>query len=207
MLRFMQTSLFSDKPASSSGGTGLRGVLERVLYFNEDNHYCVGEFSTDEEENTITIAGVLPGVQCGETLFVQGEWINHPQYGKQFKVQTCEAQLPASVHGIRKYLGSGLIPGVGKVYANKIVDVFGTDTFRVISEESGRLRDVPGIGPQRARAIKKAWDEQKAVREVMTFLQTYGVGNAQCLRLVKAYGDQAKTILETEPYRVAREIA
>ncbi len=184
----------------------VEGVLERILFFNEDNHYCVGEFRLESESATITISGNLPGVQCGETLSLQGDWVQHPQYGRQFKIQSFTACLPASVYGIRKYLSSGLVHGVGKTYAQKIVDAFGVDTFRVISEESGRLREVPGIGPQRARAIKKAWDEQRSVREVMTFLQTYGVGNAQCLKLVKAYGDQARDMLEKEPYRVAREI-
>ncbi len=204
------TQVSKSVPLSSggmpAGGETLNGVLERVLFFNEDNHYCVGEFRLDADEAVITLSGVLPGVQCGETLEVKGDWTNHPQYGRQFKVQSFTAQLPASVYGIRKYLASGLVHGVGKVYAQKIVDAFGVDTFRVISDESGRLRDIPGIGPQRARAIKKAWDDQRSVREVMTFLQTYGIGNAQCLKLVKAYGDNARQMLETEPYRVAREI-
>jgi len=184
----------------------LIGVLERVLFFNQDNHYCVGDFRLDRDGSMIVIAGHLPSVQCGETLKIKGDWTHHPQYGKQFKIQAFEAQLPASVHGIKKYLGSGLVPGIGKLYAQKIVEAFGCDTLRIISEESARLKDIPGIGPSRALAIKKAWDEQKSVRDVMTFLQTYGIGNALCIRLVKAYGDQARQVLEQEPYRVAREV-
>jgi exodeoxyribonuclease V alpha subunit len=110
------------------------------------------------------------------------------------------------VHGIRKYLGSGLVPGIGKVYANKIVDAFGTETFRVLSEESGKLRNVDGIGKKRATAIKQAWDEKRTERELYIFLQTYGVTPSQCVKLVKHFGAAAKTVLENEPYRVAREI-
>ena len=110
------------------------------------------------------------------------------------------------MHGIRKYLGSGLVPGIGKVYANKIVDAFGTDTLRVLSEESGRLRDVEGIGRKRATAIKQAWEEKRTERELYIFLQTYGVTPSQCVKLVQKYGNEAKQILLKDPYRVAREI-
>ena len=123
-------------------------------------------------------------------------------------VQDCrfQSELPASVYGIRKYLGSGLVPGIGKAYANKIVDAFGTDTFRILSEESARLRDVDGIGKKRAAAIKQAWDEKRTERELYIFLQTYGVTPGQCVKLVKHYGPLAKNILINEPYKVAREI-
>lgn len=199
----LQKTFYADSPLE---GNSLKGVLERILFFNEDNHYCVGEFRLDVDDSAVTISGCLPTVQCGETLSLVGNWVHHPQYGRQFKVDSFKSELPASVHGIRRYLASGLIHGVGKVYAQKIVEAFGEDTFRIISEESARLLSIPGIGPSRAKAIKRAWDEQRSVREVMTFLQTYGIGNAQCLKLVKTYGDQAKVMLETEPYRVAREV-
>jgi exodeoxyribonuclease V alpha subunit len=191
-----------DLPAGSS----LQGVLERIVFLNEENHYTIAEFRPDDGSAKITIIGALPGVQCGETLVLRGEWIRHPQHGDQFKITGFESRLPSTVYGIRKYLGSGLVHGIGKTYAKKIVDRFGTDTLRVISEESGLLKTVPGIGAQRATAIKKAWDEQSALREVMVFLQTYGATVGQCLRLVKRYGSQAKAVLSREPYRVAREI-
>lgn len=184
----------------------LEGVLERIIFFNEENHYCIAEFRPGDGKNKTTIVGALPGVQCGETLKLSGIWVRHPQHGDQFKVQSFTSELPATVYGIRKYLGSGLVPGIGKVYANKIVDQFGEDTLRVISEESALLRKVPGIGKGRATAIKVAWDEQSALREVMVFLQTYGVSVSQCLRIVKSYGSEARTVLQQEPYRVAREI-
>jgi len=184
----------------------ITGVLERIIYFNEENAYCVAEVHTPESKHPVTVLGPLPGVQCGETLKLHGEWTRHPTHGNQFKIAEFKSQLPASVHGIRKYLGSGLIHGIGKSYAKKIVDHFGADTLRIISEESGRLHEIPGIGKQRAKSIKAAWDEQKAVRDVMMFLQTYGVTPSQCVRLVKKYGSGAKRILQDEPYRLAEDI-
>jgi exodeoxyribonuclease V alpha subunit len=192
----------------------LTGVVERIIFLNEENHYTIAEFRPDlpraadakERSEAVTIVGALPGVECGETLHLTGEWTRHAQHGAQFKIAAFKSELPSSVYGIRKYLGSGLVPGIGKVYANKIVDAFATDTFRVLSEESGKLRDVPGIGKKRALAIKAAWDEKRAERELYIFLQTYGVTPSQCVKLVQRYGAQAKPILLHEPYRVAREI-
>lgn len=188
-------------------------MLERILFLNEENHYTIAEFRREIAPGTrtsgsdkVTIVGALPGVQCGETLFLTGEWTRHSQHGEQFKIASFRSELPASVYGIRKFLGSGLVQGIGKTYAEKIVDAFGTDTLRVLSEEFAKLRSVPGIGPKRARAIRAAWDEQRTFRELYIFLQTYGVTPSQCLKLVKQFGSAAKDILKSEPYRVAREI-
>jgi exodeoxyribonuclease V alpha subunit len=193
-------------PESPQQSQTITGVLERIIFFNEENAYCVAEVQVAEGKRAVTVLGNLPGVQCGETLKLNGEWTRHAQHGDQFKIGSFKSQLPASIHGIRKYLGSGLIHGIGKSYAKKIVDHFGADTLKVISEESGRLHEVPGIGKTRAKSIKVAWDEQKAVRDVMMFLQTYGVTPSQCLRLVKKYGTGAKRILQDEPYRLAEDI-
>jgi len=196
----------------------LTGVLERIIFHNEENHYTIAEFRpdarpaaknaahADKKIEKVTIVGALPGVECGETLHLTGEWTQHSQHGAQFKIAAFKSELPSSVYGIRKYLGSGLVPGIGKAYANKIVDALGTDTFRVLSEESGKLRHVPGIGPKRATAIKAAWDAKRTERELYIFLQTYGVTPSQCVKLVERYGAQAKPILLEQPYRVAREI-
>jgi exodeoxyribonuclease V alpha subunit len=216
----------SARSVAASPSSTLTGVVERIVFLNEENHYTIAEFRPDPgsgrataskppaprgaprdaKPGLVTIVGPLPGVECGETLHLTGEWVRHAQHGDQFKVAAFKSELPSGVYGIRKYLGSGLVPGIGKVYANKIVDVFGTDTLRVLSEESARLRDVPGIGPKRATAIKRAWDEKRAERELYIFLQTYGVTPAQCVKLVQRYGWEAKPILMREPYRVAREI-
>jgi exodeoxyribonuclease V alpha subunit len=189
----------------------LTGVVERIIFLNEENHYTIAEFRPDaapakDAEARVTIVGALPGVECGETLHLTGEWTRHAQHGAQFKVAAFKSELPSSVYGIRKYLGSGLVSGIGKVYANKIVDAFGTETFRILSEESARLRDVDGIGKKRAAAIKQAWDEKRTERELYIFLQTYGVTPGQCVKIAKHFGPAAQSILTHEPYRVAREI-
>ena len=201
-------------PPSAANPTpnALTGVVERIIFLNEENHYTIAEFRPDaapgakERAEPVTIVGLLPGVECGETLYLSGEWTRHAQHGAQFKIAGFKSELPSSVYGIRKYLGSGLVPGIGKVYANKIVDAFGTDTFRILSEESARLRDVEGIGRKRATAIKAAWDSKRTERELYIFLQTYGVTPAQCVKIAKHFGPAAKNILTTEPYRAAREI-
>ena len=184
----------------------LEGVLERITFYNEENGFLIGKLKGQTKAAEIAVVGKAPKVQCGETLVLTGSWSTHPKHGRQFSFTSLKTKLPASAYGIRKYLASGLIHGIGKTYANKIVDHFGADTLRVISEESGRLREIEGIGKLRAKSIKEAWEEQKAVREVMMFLQTYGVTDALCLRLVRKYGNSAKTILETEPYRIIREV-
>ncbi len=227
---------------SNAPAATLTGVLERIIFLNEENHYTIAEFRPDEKSappfpaksaasatpapslpvgrepaiasppaaksrpDLVTIVGALPSVECGETLQLTGEWSHHTQHGAQFKIAAFTSQLPSSVYGIRKYLGSGLVPGIGKAYAHKIVDALGTDTFRVLSEESGKLRGIPGIGKKRATAIKSAWDEKRTERELYIFLQTYGVTPGQCVKLVKHYGAKAKPILLEQPYKVAREI-
>ncbi len=194
---------------SSSTQARIQGVLERIIYSNEENAYTVGEFRLQEagaKSRTTSITGVLPGVQCGETLELFGQWSHHPEYGDQFKIDTFASRLPSNVYGIRKYLGSGLVPGIGPKYAERIVDKFGADTLRVITEESKRLQEVEGIGRGRAASIKKSWDDQRAFRDVLMFLQTYGVTTAHCVRLVKKYGAETKQIIQEDPFRLAREI-
>lgn len=185
----------------------ISGVLERIIYSNEETHFCIGELRPNKSKTLITITGTLPNIQCGETLELKGEWTNNAQYGKQFKISDYAATLPSSVYGIRKYLGSGLIPGVGQVYADKIVDHFGEKTLEVISEDSARLKEIPGIGAMRVKKIKQAWDEQQALRDAFSFFKTFGVGTAHCLRIVRTYGNSAKDILEKDPYRIANEIS
>lgn len=194
------------KKDSVAGTETLSGVLERIVYFNDENFYTIGELCDETTHETCIVAGALPSVQCGETLELHGTWTTHPTHGRQFKIASFTSKLPSSVHGIRKFLGSGMVRGIGKTYAARIVEHFGADTLRIISEESGRLREIPGIGAQRARAIKASWDEQRALREILIFLQTYGVTTSQCLRIVKAYGIDAKKTLLENPYRLATDI-
>jgi exodeoxyribonuclease V alpha subunit len=195
--------------SGTPGPDSLAGVLERFIFFNEENHFCIAELRPDDRSPLAVITGQLPGVQCGETLQLTGAWTRHPTHGPQFKIATFRSTLPSTVYGIRKYLGSGLVPGIGKTYAERIVAKFGADTLRVISDQSARLREVGGIGPTRIRAIRDAWAAQQSERDVLMFLQTYGVTTSLCVRLVKQYKDApggARAILEKEPYRVAREV-
>ena len=195
------------KNSTDAAGTdSLEGVLERITFYNEENGFLIGKLRGNDKSAEVAVVGKAPKVQCGETLLLIGSWTNHPKHGRQFSFVKFESKLPASAYGIRKYLASGLIHGIGKTYANKIVDHFGADTLRIISEESSRLHEVEGIGKKRVKSIKQAWEEQKAIREVMMFLQTYGVTDALCLRLVRKYGNEAKTVLENDPYRIIRDV-
>jgi exodeoxyribonuclease V alpha subunit len=184
----------------------ITGSLEKILYTNEENHYTVAYLQPDQEKKQITIVGSLPSVQCGETLKLQGEWIHHHQFGQQFKIVQFESILPSSVTGLKKYLGSGLIKGVGPKFAERIVECFGTETLTVIDQFSGRLREVPGLGSKRAGLIRLAWVEQKAVRDIMIFLQSYGITSAQSTKIYKTYGENAMTLVREDPYRLARDI-
>lgn len=178
----------------------LTGVLKRIVFTNATNGYSVCILDLAHKEGLVTITGSFSGVQCGETLKVHGAWITHPTFGKQFKCTSFETTLPADVHGIRQYLSSGLIHGIGQEYANKIVEYFGTETLHVLNEASARLTEVPGIGKKRATMIKKAWDTQQDVRDTMIFLQAYGITNTQCLRLYQKYGDKTKDVITQNPY-------
>ena len=149
----------------------IKGTLERILYRNEENFYSILEVKNSESGENFTACGKFPGINCGETLTLTGNWTTHPKFGKQFNAESFSFVLPADVQGIRKYLSSGLIPGIGKMYGNKIVDYFGGDTFDILSTEPERLLEVPGIGKLRAEKIQSAWNEQHAIRDILIFLQ------------------------------------
>jgi exodeoxyribonuclease V alpha subunit len=184
----------------------LNGVLEKILFSNQENGYCVAKLSTGQRDS-ITVTGVLTGVQCGETLVLTGVWQSHPRFGRQFRIQSFRTQLPSSLHGLRKYLGSGLIPGIGPKYAEKIVDHFGEQTLEVLSNNSGRLREIPGIGKERAISIKRAWDEQQTLRNWMIFMQSHGIGLAHARKLWQRYGSDAPERVRSQPYRLAWEVS
>ncbi|HEX6676534.1 MAG TPA: AAA family ATPase, partial [Actinomycetes bacterium] len=184
----------------------LDAVLERVTYANEETGYTVARVATGRSGDLLTVVGPLLGAQPGESLRLQGRWASHPQYGRQFQVESYETVLPATVQGIRRYLGSGLIKGIGPKMAERIVGHFGQDTLRVIEEEPGRLVEVPGLGPKRTGMITGAWEEQRAIKEVMVFLQGVGVSTSLGVRIYKAYRDQAIDVVRREPYRLAADV-
>jgi len=184
----------------------LEGSVERVTYYNEENGYTVLRLAVPGRPDLVTVVGHLPEVQPGERLRLEGVWTTHHQYGRQFKAEQCEQVLPATAEGIRRYLGSGLVRGVGPVTAQRIVDRFGADTLRVLEEEPERLREVEGVGPKRAAAISRAWEEQKEIRKVMLFLQSHGVTTGLAVKIYKTYGDDALRVVQEDPYRLARDI-
>lgn len=185
----------------------LEGVLERITYANEDSGYTVARVDTGRGSgDLLTVVGALLGAQPGESLRMHGRWGSHPQYGKQFTVENYTTVLPATVQGIRRYLGSGLIKGIGPRIAERIVEHFGVSTLEVIEGEPKRLIEVPGLGPKRTRKIEAAWEEQKAIKEVMVFLQGVGVSTSIAVRIYKEYGDASISVVKGRPYRLAAEV-
>ncbi|MGW4159075.1 SF1B family DNA helicase RecD2 [Streptomyces sp. NPDC004788] len=185
----------------------VEGVLERITYANEENGYTVARVDTGRGSGELlTVVGSLLGAQPGESLRMEGRWGSHPQYGRQFTVENYTTVLPATVQGIRRYLGSGLIKGIGPRIAERIVDHFGTDTLDVIETEPKRLIEVPGLGPKRTKLIGAAWEEQKAIKEVMVFLQGVGVSTSIAVRIYKKYGDSSISVVKNQPYRLAADV-
>ncbi|MFF4159556.1 ATP-dependent RecD-like DNA helicase [Streptomyces sp. NPDC001678] len=185
----------------------VEGVLERITYANEDSGYTVARVDTGRGGgDLLTVVGSLLGAQPGESLRMEGRWGSHPQYGRQFTVENYTTLLPATIQGIRRYLGSGLIKGVGPRIADRIVSHFGTDTLDVIEKEPTRLIEVPGLGPKRTKSIGAAWEEQKAIKEVMVFLQGVGVSTSIAVRIYKQYGDASISVVREEPYRLAADV-
>ncbi len=187
-------------------GETLRGVIERITYHNEENGYTVAQLTPDGASYTVTVVGNMLGINVGESVAITGVWAAHPQYGRQFKADTVRTVLPATIAGLEKYLGSGLIKGVGPVTAKRIVRKFGLDTLRMIEDEPARLREVLGVGRVRADLIARAWAEQQKIKEVMLFLQSHNVSTGLAVRIYKQYGDDAVPIVQTDPYRLAREV-
>ncbi|MEV0023789.1 ATP-dependent RecD-like DNA helicase [Streptomyces atroolivaceus] len=185
----------------------LEGVLERITYANEENGYTVARVDTGRGAgDLLTVVGSLLGAQPGESLRMEGRWGSHPQFGKQFTVENYTTILPATIQGIRRYLGSGLIKGIGPVMADRITTHFGVDTLDIIEQHPKRLVEVPGLGPKRTKMIAAAWEEQKAIKEVMVFLQSVGVSTSIAVRIYKKYEDASISVVKNQPYRLAADV-
>ncbi len=184
----------------------LQGSVERITYYNEENGYSVIRLHVEGHSDLVTVVGNLPEVQPGESLRLEGHWSTHPQYGRQFKAEWCQQVLPATVEGLKAYLGSGMIKGVGPVTAKRIVRRFGAETLQVLDETPERLPEALGVGPKRAAALAEAWEEQKRIREVMMFLQSHGITTNLAVKIYKTYGDDALEVVQQDPYRMARDI-
>ncbi|HTN72671.1 MAG TPA: helix-hairpin-helix domain-containing protein, partial [Methylomirabilota bacterium] len=183
----------------------LQGTISRVTYQHPETHYTVARFDADDGSST-TVVGALFPVSEGEEIKVFGWWKTHPRYGLQFQIDHWEKVEPATTEGIEKYLGSGLIKGIGPTYAKRLVSAFGLDTLRVLSEEPLRILEVDGIGDVRARRIMQAWQEQRGMQDVMVFLQGHGVGAGLSLRIFRALGSETISRVKENPYVLAQEV-
>ena len=191
----------------------LTGTVERIVYQNDENHWTVARLKLAEAParyrssvDLTTIVGNLPGINVGETLSLSGQWEVHPRHGRNFKVATYEPRLPSNVDGIRRYLGSGLIKGIGPKTAGQIVERFGAETLDIIEECPDRLREVPGISDKKLDSITRGWAQQKDVKNLMLFLQSHDVSIGLAARIYKTYGPQAIPVIRSDPYQLARDI-
>ena len=184
----------------------LAGLVERVTYHNEGNGYCVLRIKARGHRELVTVVGHAALISAGEWITASGEWVNDRTHGQQYRAKFLKTSEPTSLDGIEKYLGSGMIRGIGPAYAKKLVRAFGEKVFDTIEAEPERMREVTGIGPVRANRIAAAWAEQKIVREIMVFLHSNGVGTARAVRIYKTYGADAVQVMTENPYRLARDI-
>jgi exodeoxyribonuclease V alpha subunit len=196
------------------GRQEIRGSIERITYYNEENGYTVLRLKPDTRgmlpfaygKQLITVVGNLPELNPGEWLRLTGQWLSHPKHGRQFQVELCEQMLPATAEGIKRYLGSGMVRGVGKVMAERIVNRFGAETLEVIDEHPEKLHEVLGIGRKRVDSINKAWAEQRAIKDVMIFLHGHGIPTHLAVKIYKQYGDQSLAVVQTTPYRLVQDV-
>jgi exodeoxyribonuclease V alpha subunit len=184
----------------------LAGLVERVTFHNEENGFCVLRVKVRSKREPVTILGHAAVISAGEFIQASGSWVNDRQHGLQFRAHFLKATPPTTKEGIEKYLGSGMIRGIGPVYAKKLVNAFGEDVFDIIEAEPSRLREVTGIGPKRAEQITAGWAAQKVIKEIMLFLHANGVGTSRAVRIFKTYGVDAVQLISEDPYRLARDI-
>jgi exodeoxyribonuclease V alpha subunit len=184
----------------------LAGLVERVTFHNPDNGFCVLRLKARGHRDLVTTVGHAAMISAGEWVTASGEWTSDRTHGQQFRARFLKTSAPSSVEGIEKYLGSGMIRGIGPIYARRMVRQFGKDVFDIIEANPERLREVEGIGPMRAAKITSAWADQKVIREIMVFLHEHGVGTARAVRIFKTYGADAVQVMSENPYRLARDI-
>ena len=184
----------------------LSGLIERVTYFNEENGYAVLKVKAKGHRDNITVVGSLPSVSAGEWVTAEGRWVQDREFGRQFRAEMLNSTAPTTKEGIEKYLGSGMVKGIGPVYAKKLVEKFSEKIFDIIETESARLEEIDGIGPKRRKRIKDAWAEQKVIRQIMVFLHSNGVSTSRAVRIFKTYGQDAIEKVRGNPYSLAKDI-
>ena len=188
--------------------TRIRGQIDHITFQNPENGFTIARLLPEGEgadTEPVIVVGPMT-VSTGETVIVEGDWVTHPKFGRQLQVTTCLPADPITEDGIRRYLGSGLIKGIGPVMAERIVARFGVEAIEVIDTQPRRLLQVQGLGRKRIQAISAAWKEQRRVRDVMVFLQSHGVGTGHAVRIYKEYGDDAIQMVRQDPYRLQRDV-
>lgn len=194
------------EPPADPAASTLAGTVEHVTYHNPDTGFCVVRIKTAGQRRLVPVVGCLPAVEPGEWLEASGRWTRDPRHGVQFRAEHMATQPPSSAAAVERFLGSGLIAGIGPVQAQRLVQVFGAELFAVIERSPDRLRQVPGIGPERARRLVQGWTDHKAVRELMLFLHQHGVSASLCLRIFHVYGSAARARIEADPYALCRDL-
>jgi len=182
------------------------GYIERITFQNNENGYTVAQLKDSKRHDLVSLVGCMPGLKPGESVRCQGEWKQHLVHGSQFTLTSFKVEAPADVLGIKKYLGSGLIKGIGPKYAGRIVEKFEADTLNIIDKQPERLHEIEGLGKKRIEKIIDCWVEQKSIREVMIFLQSHGVSPSYAQKVFKAYGDQSIKKVTSNPFQLARDI-
>lgn len=184
----------------------ITGIIERVTFFNEENGFSVLKVQAKGHRDLVTVVGAVPSANPGEWLTAEGVWVQDREFGKQFRAEKLTSTPPTTIEGIERFLGSGMVKGIGPVYAKKMVAHFGDRIFEVIETTSAKLEDIDGIGPVRRKKIKQAWEEQKVIREIMVFLHSHGVSTSRAVRIFKTYGEKAIETVRANPYGLARDI-
>ncbi len=183
-----------------------QGSVERIVFFNEENGFVVARLKTNKKNELLTIVGNVPSLTPGEFVQCEGQWFNDPNHGLQFKADHIQIIPPSSLEGIKKYLSSGVVKGIGEHYAKLLINAFGKNVFDVMDNDPKRLLDIPGIGKQRLERIVEGWQQQKSVRNILVFLQQHGMGNARAMRIYKTYGEKAVEKIKANPFRLADEV-
>jgi exodeoxyribonuclease V alpha subunit len=195
-----------DKSQNAPFADSLSGLIERVTFFNEENGWAVLKVKAKGHRDQVTVVGSLPSVSAGEWVTAEGRWVQDREFGQQFRAEMLNSTAPTTKEGIEKYLGSGMVKGIGPVYAKKLVAKFGEQIFEIIETASARLEELDGIGPKRRKRIKDAWAEQKVIRQIMVFLHSNGVSTSRAVRIYKTYGENAIEKVQANPYALAKDI-
>lgn len=191
---------------SKENSESLSGLIERVTYHNPENGYCVLRVKARGHRDLLTVVGYSSSPTAGEYLQASGVWVNNKAHGLQFKAQFLKALPPTTEEGIEKYLASGMIKGIGPIYAKKLVQAFKIDVFDIIESYPEKLQSIEGIGSHRAHQIIKGWEDQKAIRDIMLFLHQHGISTSKAIRIYKTFGGEALQVITENPYRLSREV-